>query len=88
VPLIDYQAEILKRRPNDWDGAEQFKDRKDVYDVTTPISGDGVHPSAPKQYANDYSEKALDSSGYNLRAYLTLTAYADVIANVLRPNKP
>lgn len=88
VPLIDYQAEILKRRPADWDGAEQFKDRKDVYDVPTLVSGDGVHPSAPKQYDNDYSDKALRSSGYNLRAYLTLTTYADVIANVLRPTKP
>jgi lysophospholipase L1-like esterase len=88
IPLVDYQAEILKRRPTDWDGAEQFKNAKDVYDVPIPISADGVHPSAPKQFANDYSEEALKSSGYNLRTYLTLTAYADVIANVLRSSKP
>jgi lysophospholipase L1-like esterase len=85
VPLVDYHAEILKRRPTDWNGAEQFKGQKDVYDVPTPISADGVHPSAPKKFANDYSEEALKSSGYNLRTYLTLIAYADVITNVLRP---
>lgn len=87
VPLIDYQAETLNRRPTDWDGAEQFKNARDVYDVPTPISADGVHPSAPKKYANDYAEEALKSSGYNLRTYLTLTAYADVISQVLRPAK-
>ena len=27
VPLVDYHAEILKRRPNDWDGAtDDFRD--------------------------------------------------------------
>ena len=27
VPLIDYQAEILKRRPDDWDGSlPKFKE--------------------------------------------------------------
>jgi lysophospholipase L1-like esterase len=88
VPLVDYQAEILKRRPTNWDGAETFKGAKDVYDVPTLVSGDGVHPSAPKEFANDYSEKALSSGGYNLRTYLTLTAYADVIASVLRTDKP
>lgn len=87
VPLIDYQAETLNRRPTDWDGAEQFKNARDVYDVPTPISADGVHPSAPKKYANDYAEEALKSSGSNLRTYLTLTAYADVISQVLRPAK-
>jgi hypothetical protein len=87
VPLVDYFDEILKRRPTDWDGAEQFKGAKDVYDVTTPISADGVHPSAPKKFANDYSDEGLKSSGYGLRGYLTLIAYADVIEQVLKPAK-
>jgi hypothetical protein len=83
LPLVDYLDEILKRRPNDWDGAEAFKGAKDGYDVTTPLSADGVHPSAPKQFANDYSDEALKASGYNLRGYLTLLAYGEVIERVL-----
>lgn len=79
VPLVDYFEEILKRRPTDWDGAEVHKGAKNVYDVPTPISADGVHPSAPKQFANDFSEEGLKSSGYNLRSYLTLMAYAEAI---------
>jgi hypothetical protein len=83
VPLIDYQAEILKRRPEAWDGAAVHKGAKDVYDVPTPISADGVHPSAPKKYAGDFSEEALAASGYNLRSYLTLITYGQVIEQVL-----
>src|SRR5262245_30925141 len=50
VPLIDYQAEILKRRPDDWDGAlPQFKDVPgSEYEVPTLVCRDGVHPSNPK----------------------------------------
>ena len=86
VPLIDYHAEILKRRPDDWDGSlPKFKDAaKDVYQVPTLISGDGVHPSNPKMF-QDYSEESLRSNGYALRNYLTVIAYADVIRNVLQP---
>jgi hypothetical protein len=52
VPLIDYQAEILKRRPNDWDATlAKFKDSAaDVYQVPTLIAKDGVHPSNPKMH--------------------------------------
>jgi len=84
VPLIDYQAEILKRRPDDWNGAAaKFRDRvKDVYQVPTLISGDGVHPSNPSQF-RDYSEDALSKNGYQLRTALTLNSYADVIRHVL-----
>jgi hypothetical protein len=37
VPLIDYCGEILKRRPNDWDGASaQFRETpEDTYEVPT-----------------------------------------------------
>ena len=59
VPLTDYHAEILRRRPDDWDGAaDQFRQYQG-YDVPTLISRDGVHPSNPQQYANDYSAEGL-----------------------------
>jgi hypothetical protein len=84
VPLVDYFEEVMKRRPQDWDGAEKFKGAKDVYDVATLISADGVHPSAPKKYSSDYSEEGLKNSGYGLRSYLTLIAYAEVIERALK----
>ena len=89
VPLVDYQAEILKRRPDDWDGSRpKFRAdaAKDVYQVPTLISGDGVHPSNPRALS-DYSQKALDANGYQLRNVLTLRAYAEVIRHVLTPMK-
>jgi len=87
VPLIDYQAEILKRRPDDWDGSgSKFKDVKGgEYEVPTLVAGDGVHPSNPRAY-QDYSDGSLSKNGYALRNALTLTAYADVIRLVLQPD--
>src|SRR5262245_53985330 len=84
VPLIDYHAEVLKRRPDDWDGAmAKFKDVKgSEYEVPTLIARDGVHPSNPKAH-QDYSEESLSRNGYVLRNYLTLIAYADVIRKAL-----
>jgi lysophospholipase L1-like esterase len=83
VPLIDYQAEVLKRRPDDWDGSlARFKDEaKDAYQVSTLIAGDGVHPSNPTKY-NDYSEESLNHNGYALRSYMTLMKYAEVLKAV------
>jgi lysophospholipase L1-like esterase len=83
-----YFAEVLKRRPDDWDGAmAKFKEAgKDVYQVPTLISGDGVHPSNPAKF-QDYSEESLKSSGYVLRNYLGLMAYAEVIRQVVQPSK-
>jgi lysophospholipase L1-like esterase len=85
VPLIDYHAEILKRRPDDWDGAgSNFKDVKgNEYEVPTLIARDGVHPSNPRAH-QDYSDESLNKNGYALRNALTLAAYADVIRLVLR----
>lgn len=83
LPLIDYHAEIMKRRPNDWDGAlDKFKDY-DTYEVPTLISRDGVHPSFPKRFQSDYSEEGLGSSGYTLRNYLTLMK-VDEVLNALK----
>jgi hypothetical protein len=85
APLIDYHAEILKRRPDDWDGAlPKFKDVKgSEYEVPTLIARDGVHPSYPKAH-QDYSKESLSRNGYALRSYLTLLGYADVIQRVLK----
>lgn len=84
VPLIDYQAEVLARRPNDWDGSlPAFKDVPgDTYNVPTLISRDAVHPSNPASH-RDFSEASLRANGYALRNYLTLLAYADVVQKVL-----
>jgi lysophospholipase L1-like esterase len=87
VPVVDYFAEIVQRRPNDWDGSlPQFKDPadRDEYNVPTLISRDGVHPSNPKKHAGDYSEAGLKSNGYVLRNYVTLLGYAEVIRHVLK----
>jgi hypothetical protein len=87
VPLTDYHAEILQRRPDDWDGAaDQFRPYEG-YDVPTLISRDGVHPSNPRQYANDYSAEGLRNNGFALRSYLALRKYAEVLEKVL-PKKP
>jgi lysophospholipase L1-like esterase len=71
LPLIDYHAAILKRRPDKtWD--------------KTLISDDGVHPSASK--TNDYSAKNLESDGYALRNWVTFLAYREVYFRVLHPD--
>lgn len=90
LPLVDYSAQILQRRPEDWDGSlPQFKDLPGGdYEVPTLIARDGVHPSNPKLWVNDYSEEGLRHNGYTLRNYLTLLAYADVIEQVLQPGAP
>ena len=86
LPLIDYHAEIMRRRPKDWDGAsDAFKQYAD-YDVPTLLARDGVHPSLPKNDQGDYSDAALSRSGYNLRNALTALKYAEVL-DVLE-NKP
>jgi len=85
APLIEYFGEILRRRPDDWDGSlPKFRDTPgDEYQAPTLICRDGVHPSNPMAF-QDYSENSLRSNGYALRSYLTLLAYADVVLNVLR----
>jgi lysophospholipase L1-like esterase len=86
IPLIDYFGEILKRRPLDWDGGlPQFRGSPgNGYQVPTLIARDGVHPSNPWKFVNDFSEEALKTSGFTLRNYLTLLAYAEVIEKVLQ----
>jgi hypothetical protein len=79
VPLVDYHAEIRKRRPDDWDGAADGFMGFVKYDVPTLLARDGMHPSAPRLYQDDYSEKALRCHGYALLNYLVLMKYAEVI---------
>ena len=90
LPLVDYSAQILQRRPEDWDGPlPGFRDSPgDDYQVPTLIARDGVHPSNPKPWVSDYSEEGLRHNGYTLGNYLTLLAYAEVIAEVLEPSPP
>jgi lysophospholipase L1-like esterase len=86
VPLIDYFDEILKRRPDDWDGSlPKFKEVPGgTYEVPTLLSRDGVHPSNPVKF-KDYSDESRSRNGYLLRNYLTVRAYAEVIRHVYRP---
>ena len=89
LPVCDYYEAILSRRPDDWDGAlEKFKGAGgDVYQVPTLISGDGTHPSNPKPWEGDYSQEGLKHNGYLLRNYVALRSYAEVIREVLKPEK-
>jgi hypothetical protein len=86
TPLVDYHAEVLSRRPEDWDGADprfrEISESSGEYEVPTMIAGDGVHPSNPQAYL-DYSEESLDHNGFALRNYLTALRYAEVIESVL-----
>ncbi|MCK4292744.1 MAG: right-handed parallel beta-helix repeat-containing protein [Planctomycetes bacterium] len=79
VPLTDFHSEILKRRPDDWDGAMDKFSQYAGYDVPTLLARDGVHPSHPKEYRSDYSAEALRCCGFSLRNYLTLMKYAEVL---------
>jgi len=83
VPLIDYQAEILKRRPTDWDGALGSFSAYKGYDVPTLIARDGVHPSNSKKHVGDFSADGLKNNGFGLWNYLLLMKYAEVIDEVL-----
>jgi len=93
IPVIEYYGEIMRRRPNDWNGrlpqhlakAKRPNGRVDVYAVLTLISGDGVHPSNPAKYRADFSDEALNNNGFVLRDYLTLRKYGEVIRQILRP---
>ena len=67
VPLIDYHSEVLKLRPDDWNGTlPQFKDVPgSEYEVPTLISRDGVHPSNPQAH-RDFSAESLKRNGFLL----------------------
>jgi len=67
LPLIDYEREILLRRPNDWDG--------------TLLEKGDVHPTAARAGADPTSAPTaehLRNSGYLLRGWLTVRRVGEV----------
>jgi len=88
VPLIDFYAHAINRRPNDWDGTLPQFASFSQWEVPTVISKDGVHPSNPQQWRGNYTEEGLCRNGNVLRTYLTLMAYAEVINVVINGQKP
>ncbi len=67
LPLIDFEQEILSRRPNDWDG-------------TLLMKGD-AHPSAEQGNTKPTSAPTADNlrnSGYLLRGWLSVKKIAEV----------
>ncbi len=69
IPLIDYHAEIVQRRPTPtWQG--------------TLISDDGVHPTAGETHV--YAEENLRSNGYALRNWLSFLMVREVYFRVLQ----
>ena len=71
LPLIDFEREILKRRPADWDG-------------TLMARGD-VHPTADAGGATPASSPTADhlsNSGYLLRGWLSVKKIAEVKRSV------
>ncbi len=68
LPLIDFEKEILARRPTDWNG--------------TLLGQNDVHPSAG-QAAGEPTEENLKSSGYLLRGWLSVRKIGEVKTRVL-----
>jgi hypothetical protein len=72
LPLIDYEKEILKRRPDDWNG--------------TLLQKNDVHPTANQggaSAATAPTAENLRNSGYLLRSWLSVQKIAEVKAKVL-----
>ncbi len=80
LPLVDYEAEILQRRPSAWNG--------------TLLQKNDVHPSS--QHAGTTASSAptpenLANSGYLLRCWLTVRKLAEVkrqVIDALPPPQP
>ncbi len=71
LPLIDFEKEILKRRPTDWNG--------------TLLGKNDVHPSAEFAGTKPTSEPTaenLKNSGYLLRGWLSVKKIEEVKAKV------
>ena len=73
VPLVDYYAEILKRRPgHTWQ--------------RTLISKDGVHPTSIKM--DNFSEENLKNAGFALRNWVNFLMFREIYFRILSPPKP
>jgi lysophospholipase L1-like esterase len=67
LPMIDFEREVLARRPNDWNG--------------TLLQKDDVHPTAtdgPTDPASAPTAENLRTSGYLLRGWLSVKKIAEV----------
>jgi hypothetical protein len=72
IPLIDYEKEILKRRPDDWNG--------------TLLNKNDVHPTHGNDKINSSAaptEENLKLSGYLLRGWLSVQKIKEVKRHVL-----
>jgi hypothetical protein len=72
LPLIDYEREILKRRPDDWNG--------------TLLNKDDVHPTAERgeiKATSEPTEENLKESGYLLRGWLSIKKIGEVKRKVI-----
>jgi hypothetical protein len=72
LPLIDYEKEILKRRPDDWNGTLLGKN-----DVHPTVESHGSKTTSPP------TEENLKNSGYLLRGWLSVKKIAEVKRTVL-----
>jgi lysophospholipase L1-like esterase len=72
LPLIDYEQEILKRRPDDWNGTLLNKN-----DVHPSVEQGGAKPSSAPTAEN------LRNCGYLLRGWLSVRKIAEVKRTVL-----
>jgi hypothetical protein len=72
IPLIDFEQEILRRRPDDWNG--------------TLLGRNDVHPTATVRQvtpASSPTAENLRTSGYLLRGWLSVKKIAEVKRTVL-----
>jgi lysophospholipase L1-like esterase len=69
LPLIDYEREILKRRPGDWDGTLLAKG-----DVHPTATAGGATPTPTSAPTSDH----LRNSGYLLRGWLSVKKLGEV----------
>jgi lysophospholipase L1-like esterase len=72
IPMIDYYGEIVKRRPDDWNGTLLGKN-----DVHPTAARDGTTAASAPTAAN------LRNSGYLLRGWLSVQKIAEVKERVL-----
>ncbi len=77
LPLIDYEREILARRPNDWDGTLMGKG-----DVHPSVGRPGASPTSAPTAAN------LHECGYLLRSWLSVRKITEVKRTVLDAPAP
>jgi lysophospholipase L1-like esterase len=82
IPMIDYEREILTRRPNDWNGTLLGKD--DEHPTAATGGENGVTASSAP------TDENLRRSGYLLRGWLSVKKIGEVKRRVLdrNPNAP